>query len=180
MIAAPWLLALVYLIYNPERLLSHYGFRDFTVIERVLTEFRIVIDYFRLIVLPNVGDMGLYHDDIIVSTSLFHPVSTLLSLLLIVGLLVSAFYAKAKYPLFSLGILWFFGGHILESTVYPLDLMFLHRNYLPSIGIFLALAELAIAVYRLRRKFVLVVVMSLFLMFSLCTRSLAHHWSGDP
>src|SRR5690606_28809210 len=36
--------------------------------------------------------------------------------------------------------LWFFSGHLLESTVFPLELYFEHRNYLPMIGILLAAA----------------------------------------
>ena len=33
----------------------------------------------------------------------------------------------------------FFSGHILESTIIPLELIFEHRNYLPSFGIIIAL-----------------------------------------
>ena len=40
-----------------------------------------------------------------------------------------------KHPVFSFAILWFFAGHVLESTVIPLELYFEHRNYLPALGI---------------------------------------------
>jgi tetratricopeptide (TPR) repeat protein len=35
--------------------------------------------------------------------------------------------------LLSFAILWYLGNLVLESSVYPLDIIFEHRNYLPSI-----------------------------------------------
>jgi hypothetical protein len=40
----------------------------------------------------------------------------------------------------SFAILWFFCGHLLESTVVPLEVYFEHRNYLPLFGSMFALA----------------------------------------
>ena len=57
--------------------------------------------------------------------------------------------------------------------------MFLHRNYLPSIGILLALTEVIVCIHRIHKNLVLVAVISVFITYSLCTRSLAYHWSGD-
>ncbi|MCK5431622.1 MAG: hypothetical protein KAJ03_02700, partial [Gammaproteobacteria bacterium] len=73
LLAAPWVCALIYAIYDPSLILSGYARRDFTIVERVLTEFRIIIDYIRLILIPDIRHMGLYHDDIIHSKSLFEP-----------------------------------------------------------------------------------------------------------
>jgi tetratricopeptide (TPR) repeat protein len=42
--------------------------------------------------------------------------------------------------LFSLAIFFFFVNHLVESTIIPLELIFEHRNYLPSFFIFLPLA----------------------------------------
>ncbi len=179
LIAAPWVCALFYAVYDPSFLLSAYKFRDFSPLERVLTEFRIVMDYLRLIIIPDIQDMGLYHDDIMVSTSLFSPISTLLSLFLIIALLTSAIYARQKFTLYSLGVFWFFGGHLVESTVYPLELMFLHRNYLPSIGIFFILAEGLACLLNRYGKLLVIILLSILAAYSLCTRSLAYHWSGD-
>ena len=141
LLAIPWVGAFIYILYQPSFILDGYVQRDFIIVERVLTEFRIVIEYLRLIIIPDIRHMGIFHDDIVLSRSLLNPVSTLLSLLLIIGLLVLAIRLKPKLALFSLGILWFFGGHVLESSIYPLEIMFLHRNYLPSVGILLVLTE---------------------------------------
>jgi hypothetical protein len=45
-----------------------------------------------------------------------------------------------KYPLISFGILFFLLNHLIESTILPLELFFEHRNYLPSLFLFLPLA----------------------------------------
>jgi hypothetical protein len=40
----------------------------------------------------------------------------------------------------AFGILWFYTGHLLESTIFPLELMYEHRNYLPMMGPLYAIA----------------------------------------
>jgi len=54
-------------------------------------------------------------------------------------LVIFAFVTRKKYPLIFFGVLWFFIGHILESSFIPLDLYFEHRNYLPMVGLLLVL-----------------------------------------
>jgi tetratricopeptide (TPR) repeat protein len=118
---------------------SHgYSARPFTMWERALTEARVLWMYLSLIVAPGLDRFGLNHDDIIVSTSLLHPWTTLPALTGIVVLFGTALLRRKPQPLLALGILWFFVGHSLESTVFPLELAFEHRNYLPSLGIVLA------------------------------------------
>ena len=179
LLAAPWVCAFIYILYEPSIILAGYAIRDFTMVERVLTEFRVVIDYLRLIIIPDIRHMGLLHDDIVLSRSLITPISTLLSMLLIIGLLILAVRVKQRFPLFCLGIFWFFGGHVLESSIYPLELMFLHRNYLPSVGIILALSEVFCLLYRNYRILTIVTTCAVVLGFSVCTRSLAYRWSDD-
>jgi len=41
------------------------------------------------------------------------------------------------------GAVFFLAAHLLESTVFPLELYFEHRNYLPSAGLFLSLGVVA-------------------------------------
>ena len=177
--AVPWLAGLCYVVYKPSFLLAAYEIRDFTLVERVLTETRIVVDYIRLILVPDIQDMGLYHDDIVVSTSFLSPLTTLLSSVLIAALLVSAVLLRKQYVLYSLGVFWFFGGHVLESTVHPLELMFIHRNYLPSVGVFFILVAAFNSVAGKYKNLVIGALICALIAFTLCTRSLSHHWSGD-
>ena len=112
--------------------------RPFTMVERALTESRVLCFYIALILIPRIDAFGLFHDDIAISTSLFSPWTTITSIFLILGLLITAFYYRKKNPLFALGIGWFFIAHLLESTFFPLEIAHEHRNNLPSIGIIIA------------------------------------------
>ena len=144
-ILLPGALLLAYLAYQLPMLFSgqHFG-RDFTPAERVLTETRIVWDYLRELWLPGLHDGGLFNDDIAVSTSLFHPLSTLFATLGLLALMLLAVALRfARSPLartVGLALAFYFVGQLLESTFIPLELMFEHRNYLPAGLMFFPLA----------------------------------------
>lgn len=113
---------------------SSYGTRDFTLFQRLLTESRIVISYLYSILIPPISGTGLVHDDIQLSTSLTNPVTTILSIFANLALIVSAIRLRKRHIVFSFSVLWFYCGHIMESTFIPLELYFEHRNYLPMVG----------------------------------------------
>ncbi|MCG2635370.1 MAG: hypothetical protein J4A00_10760, partial [Gammaproteobacteria bacterium] len=116
-----------------------YGARPFDLSERLMTESRVVWFYLSLILFPQLTRFGLYHDDIPISQGIFEPVSTLPSILGLLILLVTALSLRKRQPLIALGLFWFLGGHLLESTFIPLEIAHEHRNYLPSAGLLLAL-----------------------------------------
>ncbi|CAK8714460.1 Tetratricopeptide repeat-containing protein [Candidatus Electronema halotolerans] len=116
--------------------LDGYDKRSFTLKERLLTEPRIVLMYFSQIVLPNVQRLSIEHD-IVLSTSLFSPWTTLPAILTIFLAVSSSLFFLKKHPLFCFPVLFFFLNHTVESTIVPLELMFEHRNYLPSLFLFL-------------------------------------------
>jgi len=138
-IVTPILIMFGYFVYNFSVFSIPYNYRDFTLIERLLTESRVLISYLYQILIPPSGGTGLYHDDIVISTSLFSPFTTLLSLIGIATLIYLAIKFRKSQPVFSFSLLWFFGGHILESTVLPLEIYFEHRNYLPMVGPLIAI-----------------------------------------
>lgn len=123
---------------NSGWLFHGYNFREFTLVERLLTEPRIIVSYIGMLLLPAQNRMGFLHDDIEISQSLLTPWTTLPAIVLIAGLIILSLLIIRRQPILSLGILFFFTGHILESTIFPLELMFEHRNYLPSIGLILS------------------------------------------
>lgn len=135
--------------------LTWYGTRDFNMFERALSEPRALCDYLYRIVIPNLRGGGIYHDDFAVSKGLLSPWTTLPSLLLILGSAGVALVMRHRWPLFAFAVLWYLAGHLLESTVFPLELYFEHRNYLPMFGIVFPLAMVA-ATSASRRKLVLV------------------------
>lgn len=129
---------LFWLIQKPGPFLGGYLNRDFTLTERVLTETRVLLFYLKQILIPSVAELGLYHDDITISRSLLNPVTTIFSVISLIFILVTALLLTRRTPLISLGILWFFAGHTLESTILPLEIAHEHRNYLADYGILLA------------------------------------------
>jgi tetratricopeptide (TPR) repeat protein len=131
--------ALFYLGINPiERVLATYEHRDFTLGQRVLTQFRVVIFYISLLIFPHPSRLNLDRD-FALSYSLFNPLTTLLSMAVIMGLIGVAVYSAKRQRLVSFGILWFLGNLIIESSVVGLEIIFDHRTYLPSMFvIFLA------------------------------------------
>jgi hypothetical protein len=138
-VAIPAAIALAFLAMHTDWLLAGYNNRDFTLTERIMTEARVVWFYIWQIVLPSTAQMGLYHDDIVISRGWFQPVSTALAMAGVIALLALSFLARKKAPLISFGVLFFLAGHVLESTILPLEIAHEHRNYLPMYGILLML-----------------------------------------
>jgi hypothetical protein len=121
-----------------------YSDRPFTLVERLLTESRILLDYLGWWIYPQVSSPGLLTQDTQLSRSLLDPPVTLAAVIATTALLVSAVTARQRYPLYSLAILFFFTGHILESSFIPLELYYEHRNYLPVAFLALPLCVLVI------------------------------------
>jgi tetratricopeptide (TPR) repeat protein len=109
---------------------------------RLITESRVWIDYIAWTLAPSLDALTLYHDDIPFSHGLLDPPTTLTSIVWLLALLGVALWQRKRRPLFALGILWFFAGHLLTGTVIPLILAFEHRNYFSSAGLLLACASL--------------------------------------
>jgi tetratricopeptide (TPR) repeat protein len=124
---------------NPFSFAKGYDVRPFTLFERLLTEPRIVLFYLSLIFYPIPSRFSIEHD-ITVSTSFFQPWATLPAILFHLILIVFGCYQIKKRPLLTLAILFFYLNHIIESTIIPLELVFEHRNYLPSLFLFLPVA----------------------------------------
>jgi len=139
---ATLLLGLGYLYFKSGNIFSFmidYENRAFTLTQRLLTQPRIIIFYVSLLLYPVPNRLSIAHS-FQVSTSLFDPISTIFSILLISGAIAFAIYSAKKNPLFSFCILFFFLNHAIESTILPLELIFEHRNYIPSMFFFLPIA----------------------------------------
>ena len=147
--------SLIYLGHDPvASILSGYSQRDFTLLQRVLTQFRVVIFYVGLLLWPQPSRLNLDHD-FALSHSLTDPVTTIISMVIITVLIVLAILTAKREPILSYGILWFFGNLVIESSIIGLELVFEHRTYLPSMFVILAMVVL---VYRFARPIWLGVV----------------------
>jgi len=125
----------------PSQKIEYELIRDFTLQERLLSEGRAVGYYLWRYLIPGVGYVGVLADGFDKSVDLFTPISTFFFLLLHATLVMSAVWLRKRLPLFSFGVLFFYVAHSLESTHIPLELMFEHRNYLPSAFLVLGLAH---------------------------------------
>jgi protein O-mannosyl-transferase len=145
-LALPLILFVGYILYSGAY--HHYETRNFNLLERALTQSRVLVDYVRQILLPVQSQLGLYHDDYSVSKSFLNPISTLYSIVFWLYFCAVAIWAKfAHKPWMFFGFFWFISGHLMESTILPLELYFEHRNYLSSLGILVVVIGLAVSAY---------------------------------
>lgn len=142
-LAVPVVAAIGVLLINPDRLLVNYAERDFTLIERLLSQTRILMEYIGTVLIPRTPLLGLYTDDFQASTGLFSPATTLISLLALLAISGGAIALRKRAPSFFAGWFFFLVAHGVESSILPLELYFEHRNYLPAIGLLLAVVGLA-------------------------------------
>jgi len=139
-LALPAMLFVTYVIAHPEFMANGFAMRRFTAYERLLTEGRILWYYVSLLLVPSTKRLSLFHDDIPLSHGLFDPFSTFIAASGIVLVLAFSLFKTKRHPVAAFAILWFLVGHAMESTVLNLELAYEHRNYLPSLGLFFALA----------------------------------------
>jgi len=129
-----------------------YQYRTFTMSERVLTQFRVVLYYVTLLVYPHPSRLNLDYD-FSISKTLLDPPTTLLSLLIIAALIGYSVWTAKKRPVVSFFILWYFGNLVIESSIFPLEMVFEHRLYLPVVGPFVLFSLLTVrAIERLKEK----------------------------
>jgi hypothetical protein len=172
-------LAAVYFVF--QYALPGYANRPFTLPERLLTESRVLFFYLYLILVPQINQFTLYHDDVTLSTSFISPWTTLPAVLGHVALILFAIVLllRRKQPILALGIMWFYIGHAIESSVIPLELMHEHRNYFPSLGVFLVMVELVrLGVRRLDLPRLAWCLPIFIFFFSAVTVARAYQWSS--
>jgi tetratricopeptide (TPR) repeat protein len=138
----------------------------------LITEFRVITTYIRLVFFP--VNQNLDYDYPIYRS--FFDMEVFLSFVLLAILfglgilLLIRFRNTAPHArLISFGIFWFFINLAIESSIIPLyNVIFEHRLYLPSVGIFLAVVTALYSVVKqLQRKWTYsfrVLVFSLFII----------------
>ena len=132
-LAASWQLT------SLDQILSGYHDRPFTWQQRLLTEPRVIWFYVSLILYPASFRLTLLHD-FDISTSLINPWTTLPALAGIMAVVVLSLVSIRRRPLLAFALFFFLLNHLIESSFIPLEIVFEHRNYLPSAFIFLMIA----------------------------------------
>lgn len=161
------------------------GSRPFSVQERLLTQPAILLFYLSLLFYPSPDRLSIDHS-FPLATSFFHPWTTLPSIIIIIGLITFALLNLRKFPLLNFAILFFFINHLVESTIIPLELIFEHRNYLPSLFLFLPVAagiryllNVSTTSMRLLHATILVAVPFLLIILGLSTYTRNSVWTSE-
>lgn len=148
-----------------QLLLSDCPNRDFTALERLLTQFRVVIYYVGLLIYPAPDRLGLDHE-FSLSTSFISPVTTLFSFAAIGCVVLLAILFARRERLLSFCIVWFLGNLIIESSVICLEIIFEHRTYLPAMFFLLFVVACVVRLVQNRAMvyliFVLIIALSAY------------------
>jgi len=134
LLLAPFVGLVLLLVLAPGWAEGSFASRDFGMLERVLTQTRVLWNYILWLLLPMPGFMSLYHDDIALARSLVEPL-VVLALLAWVSVGAIAWRYRQRWPLLGFALLWYLFAHSMESSVLALEMVFEHRNYLPSVGV---------------------------------------------
>lgn len=159
-LASPLALLLIYLgtwLDYPDATIASRGFNAW---ERLLTESRILWTYVLKALAGFPEKLGIYQDPPTVSRSLFDP-ATFIAGISWLALLVASIAWRRRYPLVAFAVLWFLAGHLIESSVVPLELYFEHRNYVPIIGPVFALCSFVFLLPESRRRIAAVPIAAL-------------------
>lgn len=172
------LLVFIYVGGNPfAKILSQYQTRDFSLVQRLLTESRVVIYYLTLLAFPHPSRLNLEHD-FPLSYSLTDPVTTIVSIGFIIGMLIVAILIAGKERLLSFCILWFLGNLVLESSFIGLEIIFEHRLYLPSMLI--SIIPVTLFFRHIKSEYAAKGILCLFIMvFSIWTYQRNQIWKDE-
>jgi tetratricopeptide (TPR) repeat protein len=172
-------LAFFYLGANPfKNIISSYPVYGITLFQKLLTETRVIVLYIALLFFPYPGRLNLDYD-FTVSLSLLTPATTLFSAVLLFGMVFFAVLVAQKQRLTSFCILWFLGNLVVESSFIPLELVFEHRVYLPSMFFLLLFTAPLYTLFAARRKFFYIACAVVLAVMSLWTFERNSVWHDE-
>lgn len=163
---------------RPDWLIASYQERDFSLEQRVYTQLPLLWKYAYWGLIPDISSLVFLQDGQFLKETFKPPTIAGLSLMAWVALIAASFYWQLKPMLF--GVLFFLVGHSMESSVFPLEISYEHRNYLPSAGLFLGFSATAVKVAaQVRRERFLAVLIACYFCFEISMLYLrANIWSS--
>ena len=173
--------SLFYYWHHLETYLALFADKKITLGDRVLTQLNVLVFYLKLIIIPQLADMGLYHDDFPIVRAL--NLQTLLCSILLVGLVWIIFFTRKRAPIIAFGLAWFFVSHAIESTILPLEMVFEHRNYLASFGLLLIATYYFIPFFKKMdiapKRLYIIFSFFLFALLATITYQRSYFWSSS-
>lgn len=170
--AGPLVLGVVWLGLRFESIAASYAAREFSLLERLLTQVHVVASYIGHVFWPTIDTMGLYRDDFpLVRTA---TPTTLALMACFAVAFIGAIALRRRLPALAFAVLWFLAAHAMESTIIPLELVFEHRNYMALPGMCVALGW---AISALPRVGALALLLPLLASLGWQTHQRAQSWS---
>lgn len=139
--------------------------RNFTQMERLLTESRVIIFYLSLILFPLATRLNLNHD-FNISHSILTPSSTLICSLFLVVIFILSIKLRRRFQVLSFLVVFSLLTLIPESTIFNLELAYEHRLYIPSVGFIILLAILFLYLLKGRNNHIILLFAFLILIQS--------------
>ena len=163
---------------------GNYSIRPFSMWERLLTEPRVIIFYITLLLYPTYSRLMLNHD-FVISSSMLDPWTTLPAILVILFCIALAFAIARRKPLISYCIIFFFLNHLIEGSFIALDLVYEHRNYIPSMLFFVPLSLFIVSAldyfsYRRSMQFIIILLVSFIIAAQGHTVKMYNYIFNDP
>lgn len=161
--------------------------RDFSGIERLMTQARVICHYLTLLAWPDADRLQLDYD-FTVSRSLLNPATTLAAVAFLVAITLAALvgFRRARWP--AMGWLFFLLALSVESSIILLELAFEHRLYMPTTlliaGLLAPLFARPLTVQGLRYTSLFVITLAGVLAWQTMARNQQWQdngtfWSGD-
>lgn len=176
----PFIALLLLPMLMSDVLVSAYAGREFSLQERALTQGRVLWHYLGWLTIPNISFMGFHHDDIAISSGWLSPITSVIAIFGWIVLLALSFFLKKRFPLLLLAVLFYLVGHSMESSIWPLEMVYEHRNYLPSVFICLLLAAIiVVSVARIRKVSVWYPVLGSLSVVCLLLAIRVQSWSSE-
>jgi tetratricopeptide (TPR) repeat protein len=171
----PVLLGAVYMLTHLDRF-AGYTYRSFDMAERAMTQLHVMVFYLKLVLLPAISDMSLFHDG-------WQPVRrfdllTGILLLFWTAAALLVVVCRKRAPVLAFGVGVFLVSHLLESTILDLELVFEHRNYLGAAGLLLLPAYYAVTLPKSWKTGLLLPVITVPL-FLFMTHARVNEWTNE-
>ncbi|WP_156201043.1 tetratricopeptide repeat protein [Wenzhouxiangella marina] len=169
----PAILVLVFLVYKGNYTEADLLRRGFDVGDRLATEAMILWEYLAAAANLNPQFLNPYLDNYPIARSFWAPMPFIASMGWLI-LLVVAVFLRSKAGPAAFAICWYLVAHSVESTTIPLELVFQHRNYVPLVGIALAIPIVAMESRGLLRTSLMLV--GLLLLSANIAQSRSNSW----
>lgn len=138
-LAAPTLLIVIYLLARLPYSEATVASRGFDGTDRLLFEAKLLFEYLLNGFIPRVDRLGPFHDQMLVVHDTYFYLTAGLAIVSWGALGALFIRLRKRYPELLFGYFWYLGGHLVESSTVALELYFEHRNYIPMVGVVVAL-----------------------------------------